>query len=84
MPPANTAPLKLVPISAACDSLGITRRTFWRHWATAFTDSRHPNERGRGHVFKVFSDELELAVREGGGRAARVAVLNYRGLAGRA
>lgn len=83
MPRAAKPRLKLVRNAEACEALGITRRTFWRRWAAVFTDARHPDERGPGCEFKVFDDELSVAVEKGGGPAARVAVLNYRGRVGR-
>lgn len=68
----------------ACKALGICRDTFWRVWHEVFTDPRSPEDRRAGCERKVFEDELATAVNAGGGTRARVAVVNFRGLVGRA
>lgn len=72
--------LKLVKTAAACEALGVSRTTFWRHWDAVFTDPRPAAERVHGTARKVYDDELAVAVERGGGAAARLAVLHLRGL----
>lgn len=67
----------------ACAALAIGRDVFWRTWASVFTDPRDPEDRRPGVERKVYRDELEIAITNGGGRRARVAVINFRGRIGR-
>lgn len=63
----------------ACEALGISPRSFDRHWASIFTDPRDPKYRQAGVIRQVFEDELSIAVSAGGGHRGRLAVLSYRG-----
>jgi len=81
--------------SKACERLGISDSTFWRRWHSIFTETRQEEDQVEGRELKqkrklfagvdrgVYEDELDLAVEKGGKHAARLAVLNYRGLMGR-
>lgn len=69
---------KLVKLTTVCESLAISRPTFWRRWHATFTDPR-PAGGSPGVERKVFEDELAVAVEKGA-----TAVLNYRRLVGRA
>lgn len=75
----HAPPTALVHRREACRQLGIERDTFWRVWHSVFTDPRDPEDRRPGVERKVYDDELQIAVTNGGGRRARTAVLNYRG-----
>jgi hypothetical protein len=81
--PAPRLTTSLVRRSAACVALGISARTFDRHWAAVFTDPRTPEDRRPRVGRKVYEDELAVAVDAGGDHAGRIAVLNYRGTIGR-
>ena len=70
---------RLVRRREACYRLGISPRSFDRHWASVFTDPRDPEFQSAGNLRMVFSDELDAAVNAGGGRKGRIAVLNIRG-----
>jgi hypothetical protein len=79
----HAPPTSLVHRSEACWRLGIHRDTFWRVWHSVFTDPRDAEDRRPGVERKVYDDELKIAVESGGGKRARIAVLNYRGKIGR-
>ena len=83
MPRLYTPPAVLVSRQEACRRLGISERSFDRHWANVFTDPRDAGKRRERVRRRVFEDELETAVRYGGGERARIAVLNYKGRIGR-
>lgn len=70
---------RLVSQREACEALGICRLTFYRRWRDVFSDPRDPADRRPGVPRKVREDELGVAINDG-----RLAVLNYRRLAGRA
>jgi hypothetical protein len=76
--PSTRARNRLVSQRDACAALGVCRLTFFRRWASIFSDSRDPADRKRGVPRKVREDELNVALNDG-----RLAVLNYRRLVGR-
>lgn len=82
--PSRPVIVRCVPKPEACRSLGISDRSFERHWQDTFTDKRPKDVRGlgRGSRRMVFEDELAEACANGGGvlQAAKVAVLNFRRL----
>ncbi len=85
--PRTLAPRPIVaciPKAEACRLLGISDRSFERHWQSIFTDKRPADMQalGKGSRRMVFEDELREACANGGGvlHGAKVAVLNYRRL----
>lgn len=83
MPRAAKVVTKLVKMRASCETLAISRPTFWRRWHSVFTDPRGSGDVRHGVERKVYEDELAVAVEEGGGESARLAVIAYRGRVGR-
>lgn len=76
---------RLIRRSEATEKLGISARSFWKHWNVVFTDPRPPEDRRHKIQRCVFEDELSTAMEFGGrlGDRAKAAVLEYRRKNGR-